>query len=65
MMRRIVLGCAGAVACVLPVGCADYPESRAQRPVYSHQNVEMGERDTGYEYRMEPAEHPELASPQK
>ena len=63
MMQRILLGCAGAVACVLPVGCADYPESRAQRPVYSHQNVEMGPADSGHEYRTEGVENKELAPP--
>lgn len=63
MMQRILLGCAGAVACVLPVGCADYPESRAQRPVYSHQNVEMGQADSGPEYRTEGVENKELAPP--
>jgi hypothetical protein len=65
MIRAILLGCAGAVACVLPVGCADYPESRAQRPVYSHQNVKMGQADSGQEYRTEGIENKELAPPQR
>lgn len=56
MRHRILLCCAGVVACISPVGCADYPESKTQRPVYSHENVEIGQTDSGYEYRTKEIE---------
>ena len=65
MTRRVLLFGAGAITFSLPLGCADYPESKAQRPVYSYENVEMGPRDTGYEYRKEAPQHPQVAPPQK
>jgi hypothetical protein len=52
MKRELLLYCAGAITCLLPVGCAHYPESREQRPVYSYENVEMGPSDSGQEYRQ-------------
>jgi hypothetical protein len=52
MIRQTLLCCAGALG-ILSAGCADYPESREQRPIYSHQNVEMGPADSGQEYRSE------------
>jgi len=50
-MNRLLLYCACGLACALPIGCADYPESREQRPVYSYENVNMGPADSGDEYR--------------
>ncbi|HEX6531230.1 MAG TPA: hypothetical protein VF019_01295 [Nitrospira sp.] len=57
MNRKLLLYCAGALGCALPIGCADYPESREQRPVYSYENVEMGPADSGQEYRNDVTEH--------
>jgi hypothetical protein len=51
-MNRVLL-CAGTIACMLPIGCQHYPESREQRPVYSYENVEMGPADSGQEYRQQ------------
>jgi hypothetical protein len=56
MTRQVMLCCAGVLG-ILSAGCADYPESREQRPVYSHQNVEMGQADSGQEYRSGAAEY--------
>ena len=56
MTRQVFLGCAAGVACMLSAGCADYPESREQRPVYSFENVEMGPSDSGRDYRSDGAE---------
>jgi hypothetical protein len=53
MTRQIFLCSAGALGCILAAGCADYPESRQQRQVYSHQNVDMGSADSGREYRSD------------
>jgi hypothetical protein len=50
-MRPQVLLVSGAVASMLAMGCAHYPESREQRPVYSYENVEMGPAESGQEYR--------------
>ena len=52
MKARLLLYCAATIACMLPVGCSHYPESREQRPVYSYENVEMGPAATGQEYRQ-------------
>ena len=57
MTRHILMCSAGALGCILAAGCADYPESREQRPVYSHQNVEMGSADSGHEYRSDGTEY--------
>lgn len=52
MKHRLLLYCAaGAIVCMLPIGCSHYPESREQRPVYSYENVDMGPADSGQEYR--------------
>ena len=51
MKHQLLLYCAGAIVCMLPIGCSHYPESREQRPVYSYENVEMGLADSGQEYR--------------
>ena len=56
MKRQLLLSCAATIACMLPIGCSHYPESREQRPVYSFENVEMGPADTGQEYRQEGTE---------
>ena len=53
MKLQLLLYCASMIACMLPSGCAHYPESREQRPVYSYENVEMGPADSGQEYRQE------------
>lgn len=61
-MRPVVaLGFAAGVGmCTLAVACADYPESRTQRPVYSYENVEMGPDESGQEYRgTYPSEQPD------
>lgn len=57
MTRQIVLCSAGALGLILTAGCADYPESREQRPVYSHQNIDMGSADSGHEYRQDDTEY--------
>jgi hypothetical protein len=59
MTRQILLCCAGALG-ILSAGCADSRESSEQRPVYSHENVEVGQADSGYEYRTEEIEKKEL-----
>ena len=53
MKLQLLLYCAGMIAWTLPSGCAHYPESREQRPVYSYENVDMGPADSGQEYRQE------------
>jgi hypothetical protein len=42
MTRNVSMFSAAAIVCFVVVGCAHYPESREQRPVYSYENVEMG-----------------------
>ena len=59
MKRELWLCCAGAIACMLPMGCNHYPESTEQRPVYSFENVEMGPADSGHQYRQDGTESSE------
>jgi hypothetical protein len=56
MERKLSVFCAAGVACVMTAGCAHYPESREQRPVYSYENVEMGPADSGQDYRHQGSE---------
>ena len=53
MKPQLMLFCIGAMACLLPIGCSHYPESREQRPVYSFENVDIGPADSGQQYRQE------------
>jgi hypothetical protein len=47
------------IALMLPIGCADYPQSKEQRPVYSYENVDMGQGGSSQQYRQQDAEYSE------